>query len=72
MKVFNKHNSQNTGDLAILQSHLLISRNTIENTNISLQITSVPVDSKQPLHNHEPEQCYYIISGKGLMIIEQE
>ncbi len=25
-----------------------------------MQISEVPVGSEQPIHNHEPEQCYYI------------
>ena len=24
------------------------------------------------MHAHEPEQCYYIISGTGMMMIEEE
>jgi mannose-6-phosphate isomerase-like protein (cupin superfamily) len=28
--------------------------------------------SGQPIHAHDPEQCYYIIKGTGLMIIEDE
>ena len=32
----------------------------------------MPIGSEQPIHSHEPEQCYYIIKGQGLMIIEDE
>jgi mannose-6-phosphate isomerase-like protein (cupin superfamily) len=39
---------------------------------MSMQISEVPVGSEQPMHSHAPEQCYYIIKGKGLMIIEDE
>ena len=39
---------------------------------LSIQISEIPAGSEQPIHQHEPEQCYYIISGKGLMIIEEE
>ncbi len=24
------------------------------------------------MHSHDPEQCYYIIKGKGLMVIDGE
>lgn len=51
---------------------MLISPQNTESKNISLQISEVPVGSEQPIHNHEPEQCYYIIKGKGLMFIEAE
>jgi mannose-6-phosphate isomerase-like protein (cupin superfamily) len=72
MKVLNRHNSNNTGDLKILTSWMLISPNNSASQNLSLQISEIPVGSEQPIHNHEPEQCYYIIKGKGLMFIENE
>jgi mannose-6-phosphate isomerase-like protein (cupin superfamily) len=72
MKVFNRNNSNNTGDLKILTSWMLISPHNSASQNLSLQISEIPVGSEQPVHNHEPEQCYYIIKGKGLMIIENE
>lgn len=72
MKIFNKQNTKNTGDLEVLESHMLIGQNNVINTKISIQISTIPVNSAQALHNHQPEQCYYIIKGKGLMIIENE
>lgn len=72
MKVFNRHNSNNTGNIKILKSWMLIGPHNAGSQNLSLQISEVPVGSEQPVHNHEPEQCYYIIKGKGLMLIEDE
>jgi mannose-6-phosphate isomerase-like protein (cupin superfamily) len=72
MKVFNRHNSNNTGDLKILKSWMLIGPHNAGSQNLSLQISEIPTGSEQPVHNHEPEQCYYIIKGKGLMLIENE
>ncbi len=72
MKIFNKKNSFNTGSLEILKSHMLIGSRNIKGTGISIQVSEIPINSEQPLHNHMPEQCYYIISGKGLMTIENE
>ncbi len=72
MEIFNRNNSKNTGKLPILTSWMLISPQNSSTQNLSVQISEVPVGSEQPLHNHEPEQCYYIIKGKGLMIIEGE
>jgi mannose-6-phosphate isomerase-like protein (cupin superfamily) len=72
MKIFNLQNSKNTGSLGILKSYLLIGNNNVKNTRISLQISYIPVNSEQPIHQHEPEQCYYIIRGKGLMTIDDE
>lgn len=39
---------------------------------ISIQITHVNPNGFQPLHSHPEDQCYYIISGCGLMTINNE
>ena len=72
MEIFNKKNSKNTGKLEILTSYMLISPQSSSTKHISMQISEVPIRSEQPIHAHEPEQCYYIIKGKGLMTIEEE
>ncbi len=72
MKVFNRGNTKNTGNLHILSSWMLIGSQNSSAQAISIQISEIPVGSEQPVHNHVPEQCYYIIRGKGLMIIEEE
>ena len=72
MEIFNKSNSRNTGQLPLLKSWMLISPQNCSTQNISLQVSEIPISSEQPVHNHDPEQCYYIIKGKGLMIIEEE
>jgi len=72
MEVFNRNNSNNTGQLPILTSWMLISPKNTPIQKLSIQISEIPAGSEQPMHKHEPEQCYYIINGKGLMIIEAE
>ena len=72
MEIFNKGNSRNTGKLEILTSHMLISPQNSSSKNLSIQISTIPKGSAQPVHAHDPEQCYYIINGRGLMIIEDE
>ena len=72
MEIFNRRSSKNTGHLEILTSFMLISPQNSSTRNLSLQVSEVLVGSEQPVHAHEPEQCYYIIKGKGLMIIENE
>ena len=72
MEIFNKRNSRNTGKLEILTSHMLISPQNSSSKNLSIQISTIPKGSEQPIHAHDPEQCYYIINGRGLMIIEDE
>jgi mannose-6-phosphate isomerase-like protein (cupin superfamily) len=72
MEVFNRNNSYSTGQLPILSSWLLISPKNTSTQNLSLQISEIPAGSAQPIHKHGPEQCYYIIKGRGLMVIEAE
>ena len=72
MEIFNRSNSKNTGQLPILSSWMLISPQNSSAQSISIQISEIPIGSEQPVHNHDPEQCYYIIKGKGLVIIEDE
>jgi mannose-6-phosphate isomerase-like protein (cupin superfamily) len=72
MKIFDRSNSRNTGKLEILTSHMLIGSQNSSTKNLSIQISTVPKGSEQPIHVHDPEQCYYIIKGTGLMIIEDE
>lgn len=72
MEIFNKVTSRNTGDLDILTSYLLISPQNSSAKNLSIQISAVPIGLLQPVHAHEPEQCYFILKGKGLMDIEGE
>jgi mannose-6-phosphate isomerase-like protein (cupin superfamily) len=72
MEIFNISNSRNTGRLEILTSHMLISPQNSSTMNLSIQISTIPKGSEQPIHAHDPEQCYYIIKGTGLMIIEDE
>jgi mannose-6-phosphate isomerase-like protein (cupin superfamily) len=72
MEIFNRRNSKNTGQLEILTSFMLISPQNSSTRNLSIQVSEVPVGSEQPVHAHEPEQCYYLIKGMGIMIIEEE
>lgn len=72
MEVFNRYNSRNTGKLPTLTSWMLISPRNCPARGISLQVSQIPARSEQPVHSHGPEQCYYIISGTGLMIIGGE
>jgi len=72
MDVFNRNNTYHTRELPILKSYMLIGRVNTPANGVSIQISEIPINSEQPLHRHAPEQCYYIIRGRGLMIIERE
>jgi len=53
-------------------TNLLIGELNSGSKEISIQITDVDPNEMQFLHSHEQEQCYYIISGTGLMIIDDQ
>lgn len=53
-------------------TNLLIGEVNSGSKEISIQITDVDPNEMQFLHSHEQEQCYYIISGTGLMIIDDQ
>ncbi|MGE5404571.1 MAG: cupin domain-containing protein [Candidatus Saccharibacteria bacterium] len=71
MRVSSKNTSNFGGLENALTSWMLIGRNS-GITNISIQYSEVEPGCEQPLHKHEPEQCYYIIDGVGLMTINEE
>jgi mannose-6-phosphate isomerase-like protein (cupin superfamily) len=72
MNIYNKSNTQKTAEGVGLESFLLIGRCNVKNTSISVQISKISVGFHQPVHYHQPEQCYYIIGGKGLITIADE
>ena len=72
MKVYSKDTSKNTGQLPMLSSWMLVSPLNSRAQNISIQVSEIPIGSEQPVHSHDPEQCYYIVKGRGLMTLEQE
>ncbi len=53
-------------------TNLLVGEVNSGSNEISIQITDVDPDKMQFLHSHEQEQCYYIISGIGLMIMDDQ
>jgi len=71
MIIRNKKNSA-TGQYDGFVTYLLIGEEDVGAKNISVQITDVDVNGEQFLHSHKPEQCYYIIEGKGIMTVDDE
>lgn len=53
-------------------TNLLIGELNCGAKDISIQITVVGQNKMQYLHSHKQAQCYYIISGFGLMIIDDQ
>ena len=60
------------GDYPGMWTALLIGETNSECDEISIQITHVQPDAEQGIHNHPESQCYYLISGTGLMRINDE
>lgn len=65
---------QNTpyGQYDSFSTHLLIGESNTGSKDISIQVTDVDPDGMQFLHSHEQAQCYYIISGSGVMTIDDD
>jgi len=55
-----------------LKTWLLIGESNSGSKEISIQITEVEPQGMQFLHAHEEPQCYYVVRGTGLMIIDEE
>ena len=71
MLVTNKTNSR-LGKYDGFTTNLLIGELNSGSKEISIQITDVAPNAMQFLHSHEQEQCYYIISGIGMIIIDDQ
>jgi mannose-6-phosphate isomerase-like protein (cupin superfamily) len=66
----NKNTKKGIGDGLV--SYMLIGQNNCSIKNISIQYSEIIKGKEQPLHRHLPEQCYYIIDGEGLILIDRE
>ena len=53
-------------------SYLLVSPLTCKSVHLTTSIVELKPDGQQRPHRHEPEQIYYIISGRGLMSVDKE
>ena len=67
-------NTKNTrfGQYDEFSTNLLIGELNSGSKEISIQITEVDSNEMQFLHSHKQEQCYYIISGTGLIFINDQ
>lgn len=69
MLITNRENTK-FGKYDGFSTNLLIGEMNSGSKEISIQITDVEPNGMQFLHSHSQEQCYYIISGSGLIIID--
>jgi mannose-6-phosphate isomerase-like protein (cupin superfamily) len=55
-----------------ITSHLLVSALTCDAENLAITLVEMEPGGVQQLHNHEPEQVYYILEGSGVMTVDDE
>jgi quercetin dioxygenase-like cupin family protein len=67
-----KNASVSSGSYEGFKTWLLIGESNSGSKEISIQITEVEPQEMQFLHSHEEPQCYYLVRGAGLMIIDEE
>ncbi len=53
-------------------SYLLVSIVTTGSEHLTTSLVEVSPGGRQHVHSHDPEQCYYILEGEGLMTIGDE
>lgn len=71
MLIRNRSNTP-AGNYDGFNTNLLIGELTTGSKDISIQTTDVKPGAMQFIHSHEEEQFYYIVSGVGLIIIDEE
>ncbi len=72
MKIFKKETAPRYRRKEGIISYLLISPRTSESKYLTTTYVEIKAGGKQRIHQHEPEQIYYILEGKGLMIVGKE
>jgi len=53
-------------------SHLLVSKLTCGSENLAVTLVEMDPGGVQHIHNHGPEQVYYILEGSGVMTVDDE
>jgi len=71
MIITNKNNTR-SGRYSGFSTSLLLGEINTGSKEISIQITDVEPNEMQFIHSHEEEQCYFIVSGDGEIIIDDK
>lgn len=71
MLIRNRKNTP-SGTYEGFSTNLLVGEQNGDSRDISIQTTDVEPGSMQFIHSHEEEQFYYIVSGSGTVIIDNE
>jgi len=55
-----------------ITSYLLASRRTCGAEMLTTTLVEISPDGHQRVHSHEPEQVYFVLEGRGLMVVGSE
>jgi mannose-6-phosphate isomerase-like protein (cupin superfamily) len=55
-----------------ITSYLLVSKRTCDSENLAITLVEMDPGGVQHVHNHKPEQMYYILEGSGVMTVNDE
>ena len=55
-----------------IKSHLLVSALTCGADNLAVTLVEMEPGGFQQVHQHKPEQMYYILEGSGIMTVDDE
>jgi len=55
-----------------ITSYLLVSKRSCDSENLAITLVEMEPGGAQHVHNHEPEQMYYILEGSGVMTVDDE
>jgi len=61
-----------TGAYDGLWTALLLGETNTGSREVSIQVSHVSPGGEQSLHRHPESQCYYILEGRGTMIVDEE
>ena len=55
-----------------ITSYLLVSKRTCDSGNLAVTLVEMEPGGVQHIHDHKPEQMYYILEGSGVMTVDDE
>jgi mannose-6-phosphate isomerase-like protein (cupin superfamily) len=69
MKILSKHKAPRYTRTEGITSYLLASPRTSDARFLTTTMVEITPGGKQRVHQHHPEQVYFILEGKGLMTV---
>ena len=72
MKVLTKKSAPRYRRPEGITSYLLASPRTVDASHLTTTLVEIPAGGKQRMHDHPPEQVYFILEGNGTMTVGSE